>query len=187
LVVSVSLKCPACNSQRLNKAGLRCLANRETVQRYLCPDCGFRFSEKSYKQCRTSRNRRVCATCQGAKNLEEQTQYERPAGGTNQNKTSPQIKGKLVEYCFHMQKQGYSEATIRLNRIALKVLLERGADLLNPESVKDVIAKQTTWSQSRKRNAINAYSLFLKINGLTWEKPKSEVSRKIPFIPTEAE
>jgi integrase len=136
--------------------------------------------------CSNSSNSRVCAARQGAKNLENQTQYEKPAGGTNRNNPSPQVKGKLVEYCFHMQKQGYAESTIRLNRTALKVLLERGANLLYPESVKEVIAKQK-WSQSRKRNVINAYGLFLKINGLKWEKPKCKVTRKIPFIPEEAE
>lgn len=132
-------------------------------------------------------NYRVCATPRSAKNLEIQNQIERPAGGTSEDKTPADIKGKIVQYCFYMQKQGYSEGTIHLNRIALKVLSERGAELLNPESVKEVIANQKAWSENRKRNVINAYGLFLKVNGLTWEKPKCEVTRKIPFIPTEQE
>jgi integrase len=97
------------------------------------------------------------------------------------------IKGKIVEYCFYMQKQGYKEATIRLNRTVLKVLSERGAELLDPDSVKEVIAQQKQWSENRKRNVIIAYGLFIKLNGLKWEKPKCHVTRKFPFIPSEAE
>jgi integrase len=117
--------------------------------------------------------------------LEEKLLTERPADGTET--TPADVKGKLVEYAFYMQKQAYSEATIRLNTTALRVLLARGAQLLNPESVKEAIARQKAWSESRKRNVINAYSLFLKLNGLHWEKPKTKVTQKFPFIPQESE
>jgi len=97
------------------------------------------------------------------------------------------VKGRLVEYCFQMQRQGYSESTIRLHRTALKILAERGADLTLPETVKEVIAKQK-WSENRKRNVINAYNSFLNYCGLSWEKPFCKArTQKIPFIPTEAE
>ena len=68
----------------------------------------------------------------------------------------------------------------------LRILSDRKADLLNSESVKETIAKQK-WSENRKRIAINAYSLFLKLNGKQWDKPKCHVNRKFPFIPTEQE
>lgn len=35
-----------------------------------------------------------------------------------------------------MQKQGYSESTIRLNCTWLKMLILSGANLINPEGVK---------------------------------------------------
>jgi hypothetical protein len=44
-----------------------------------------------------------------------------------------------------------------------------------------------TSEKARKRNVINAYSLFLKFQGLTWDKPKCQAPQKFPFIPTEAE
>jgi len=69
----------------------------------------------------------------------------------------------------------------------LRTLLARNADLFNPESVKEILAREKAWSQNRRRNVINAYALFLKHNGLKWEKPKCQVSQKIPFIPTEQE
>ena len=76
--------------------------------------------------------------------------------------------------------------TIRCNVSALRTLAKRGADLHDPESVKGVIARQK-WSGHRRRNVIQAYTLFLKMNGAHWEKPKYTVETKIPFIPTEQE
>lgn len=107
-------------------------------------------------------------------------QREGLAGATTE------VKGKVVEYTWWMTKQGYSKATIKLHNSALRTLVTRGANLSDPESVKEVIAKQT-WSEARRRNVINAYSLFLKRNGSHWEKPKCRVTQKIPFIPTEQE
>jgi integrase len=102
------------------------------------------------------------------------------------------IKGKLLEYAFYMQKQGYAKDTIRGNSSCLRALLTNSANLLDPESVKeilakDVLAKQPKWGSNRRRNIITAYTLFLKINGLQWEKPKCKVTRKFPFIPIEQE
>jgi integrase len=97
------------------------------------------------------------------------------------------VKGKLVEFAFYMEKQGYARETIRGNNSCLRALLTRKADLLDPESVKEALAKEQRWSQNRRRNIINAYTLFLKINRTQWEKPLCNVVRKIPFIPTEQE
>jgi integrase len=119
--------------------------------------------------------------------LETELFKERPAGGTTSAQTDPEVKGKVIGYAFYMEKQNYSPATIKLNMTALKVISVRGANLLDPESVKEVISKQKAWSESRKRNVINAYALFVKLNGLQWERPKTKVTQKIPFIPREEE
>ena len=39
-----SLQCPECGSKRIWKAGLR-YSTSEEIQRYICRDCGFRFSD----------------------------------------------------------------------------------------------------------------------------------------------
>jgi len=44
-----SLRCPECGSAKLYRAGLRYLSNGKTVQRWLCRNCGFRFSEPKVK------------------------------------------------------------------------------------------------------------------------------------------
>jgi integrase len=95
-----------------------------------------------------------------------------------------------------MQKQGYDHETIRGWQNCLQALLRENADLLNPESVKEVLAKDTfkktpRWGQYRRQNIINAYTLWLRVNKMhvwdKWEKPKNKITRKFPFIPTEQE
>jgi len=98
----------------------------------------------------------------------------------------PTEKGKLVEFAWWMKKQGYANETIRTYVTCLKVLCSDGASLNDPESIKEAIAKRK-WSESRKCNAVKAYTLFLKLNGMQWEKPRYKATRKLPFIPTEEE
>jgi integrase len=64
--------------------------------------------------------------------------------------------------------------------------MELGADLWNPDSVKEVLAKQP-WGQGYKHNIVYSYESFMKKNGLTWERPKYKKPQSLPFIPTEAE
>ena len=204
------MQCPYCGSQRLYKDGLRYLADGTSVQRWLCRNCGYRFTDPNHRRHSEWKNPpfnlnlQNCLdhNCQGNNDPEwrdstslgrlvqtlatvEKENEKRDAGATTTNKAD--IKGKIVEYCFYMQKRGYAESTIRLHRNALKTLAERGANLMDPESVKEVIARQK-WSENRRRNVINAYDRFAKYVGLTWGEAilQSEDS-KIPFIPTEAE
>ena len=99
----------------------------------------------------------------------------------------PYVLGKLVQYAAWMERQRYSNATIKLNLSCLRTLSAKGADILDIENVKEVIAKTKSWGESRKRNIINAYNLFLKLNDQHWEKPKCHVEPKFPFIPKEEE
>lgn len=117
---------------------------------------------------------RICAILKEAENLTSATETKTVA--MNLENTPQETKGKIIEYCFHLQKQSYSPETIRLNKTALKVLVERGAELLNPESVKEVIAKQKTCSEARRRNVINGYGQFLKYNGVQCEKYENDIS-----------
>jgi len=177
-----ALACPQCSSTLLYKDGSRYTSEGQ-VQRWLCRECSYRFSEpgKSYKQCQTNTQRQVCELLtEDSKNLSA-TETKTVAGD---EKTD--LKGKIVEYAWKMKKQGYAEATIKLNHTVLKVLMDREANLVDPESVKETIARQS-WSPNRKRNVIVAYSSFLKFIGLSWEPPICNLTRKIPFIPTEQE
>ena len=193
------LKCPQCLSDRLYKDGMRYLSDGGVVQRWLCRNCGYRFSEKplqplqnNSKQslnsyCAVVTGYRLSAILQEAKKLDYTTETKTVVGDkTKLAIDNPTIKGKLLEYEFWMQKQNLSPETIRLNRTCLKMLTLNGADLLDPESTKAALIRYKV-SESRKRNAITAYTQFLKLNNMTWEKPKCKVTRKFPFIPLEKE
>ncbi len=119
-----------------------------------------------------------------SKNLTEVTRQEQAQreGIT----LSTDFRGKVIEYVWWMQKGGYSPSTILSRSKLLKILVKRGANLYDPETVKAAIAKQQ-WSLGRKANAVDAYTSFLKMTGGKWEPPKYQGIRKIPFIPTEAE
>ncbi len=113
---------------------------------------------------------------------------KRAAGATETSKSqTADIKSKLVEFAWWMKKRGYAESTITSRVKILKTLLKRGADLYDPESVKDTIARQEGWSNGRKELAVEAYSSFLLMLGLTWEPPRYKRIEKLPFIPLESE
>ena len=98
------------------------------------------------------------------------------------------MKGKIIEFLWWAEKQGLSPETIRGYGSCLRALRSRGANLLDPESVKEVIAKEKRWSPNRRRNVISSYTKFLSFLGLSWDKPKCKVIRKLPsFIPMESE
>jgi len=191
-----AVRCPACTSQCVWKDGIRKTAYGD-VQRYLCRDCGYRFSNSKVLP-HVGQSKKIVNKpfehrfhCQvgaapvlrRAKNLVEVVKplKEGPAGATKQD-----AKGKIVEFAWYMKKQGYAETTIHLYSTTLQLLVKRGANIFDPESVKEVIAKQK-WGESRKHNAIASYTLFLKTHGKTWEPPRCNVTRKLPFIPTESE
>jgi len=194
--------CPECGSQRIWKNGLR-YTNRGEIQRYICRACGYRFSEtiwsssdppehvqKIHRKLLNSApalpfNRQVCVTeTQGAKNLAEvESRIEKWAAGA----TKPEIKGKIVEFAWWLKKQGYKMSTIKVRVKALKWLIVLGADILNPESVKDVIAKKESWDDSTKGVICVAYESFLTMHGLAWKKPRYKGRGSLPFIPLESE
>jgi integrase len=173
--------CPECSSSNIHKDGVRESKTGLQTQKLKCGVCGRKFSESYIRFVRQKEDRQLCAILQEAKKLDSITETKTVMG----DKKTTQ-KGQIIQYCFHMEKQGYAEATRRLHFSSLQTLMKRDANLSDPESVKEVIAKQK-WSQNRRRNVIVAYTYFLKLRGLTWEQPKYTITRKIPFIPTEQE
>jgi integrase len=93
----------------------------------------------------------------------------------------------VQENAFWMQKEGYAEATISRRIRMLTTLANKGANLLDPESVKEAIARQQKWNVKTKEIGVETYSCFLKMQGKTWNPPKYKSVRKLPFIPTEDE
>jgi integrase len=96
------------------------------------------------------------------------------------------VIGKIVEYSFWLLKQGYAESTIEGRIKVLKRLQKLGANILDPETIKEILTKQS-WSEGRKEFVVEAYSNFLIMTKGSWNPPRYRRIEKIPFIPTEQE
>jgi len=234
------LCCPECGSERLYKAGLRYLKDGSIVQRWLCRNCGYRFSKPKVKlnvsmklrktlnsgsdllnsritKCDFSfqegLNNSPFSRCKDVgphkltvlgkqlntfpsynskhqvgdlkelKNLIATEQKQTVAGDLQK----AEAKGKIVEFLWKLKRDGYSNATIEHYGKFLKSLLKKGADLMNPESVKDVIATQDKWGNNTKCLVVAAYHSFASFSGIHWKPPKYKPTRKLPFIPLEKE
>ena len=187
-------KCPQCGSQRIYRDGLRYLTDGTTVQRWLCRECYCRFSEKEPLQKNRDwqintasaivSNRQVCELLtEESKNLAEVTRQEiAQREGTTQ---TVDVKGKLVEFAWWLQKEGYGSAKNRLNM--LKRLVDLGANLGDPESVKEILAKKQEWTDGYKMLLMYTFESFLKMEGRSWQRPRYKQIKTLPFIPTEEE
>jgi len=62
-----------------------------------------------------------------------------------------------------------------------------GANIFDPNSIKEVIARQETWNEDSKLLAVVAYASFAQMAGIRFEPPRYRPTQKFPFIPTEEE
>jgi len=92
----------------------------------------------------------------------------------------------LFRFGWHMRRKGYAEVTIKTWLRKLRRLAVLGAELLDPESVKEAIAK-ADWKENTKNLTVSVYTAFLESMGKTWEPPSYRKVEEIPFIPTEEE
>jgi integrase len=193
----ISLSCPRCRSSRLWRAGVRHSTFGDQIQRWFCRDCRFRFSDSEDVQKAWSAierferqslksgddivsNSQICVT--ETKNLAAEQQKTEVL---RRNDLST-AKGKIVEYEFWMMKQGYAKTTIEARGRIMNRLVRLGANLYDPEQIKEIIAKQP-WSEGRKEVVTETYSNYLVMAGGKWNPPKYHRIEKIPFIPTEQE
>jgi integrase len=173
--------CPRCQSVKVWKDGLRKNGGFE-AQRYFCRECGHRFSDSLHSLGFSvpSEIEVSCQVCDGeSKNL-----IVVPENGTTGEISEK--KSLLFQFTWYMKKQAFAESTIQTRVRQIDVLIKRGANINDPESVKEAIASQS-WVNKRKQNVVDTYSCFLKMLGKSWVPPKYKQVHKIPFIPTESE
>lgn len=171
--------CPECGSIRSFKDGTRILNNGEKAQRYLCRECGYRYTPTvtlNYFKTKVGTSQ-ICALREEAKNL---------VGSTTQKQVVGEI-AEIEKFLGWMKNQGYKPSTITRRKAALYGLHKLNADLSDPESVKETIAKQDHWKASQKQVVVFAYDLYAKHYGHTWNRPFYEAIRELPFIPQERE
>jgi integrase len=101
-------------------------------------------------------------------------------------KAEQDAKGKLLEFAWTMAKRQLSEQTIKHRIYRLNVLVQKGADLTNPESVETVLATEK-WTPANKRFFVMAYQAFTRTMKIEWTPLRIKCQPKQPFIPAEAE
>ena len=168
---SQSPTCPKCKSKKVWRDGLRFATLGNPVQRWLCRDCGFRFSDsgdtgkakqavETVEMIETNQLKSedcIDYTCQicalGAKNLTatelktvagDKAKQKKPFSFGNE-KNIEKLVGKtrllMEDFTAYLQREGYVEENQYAPLLAHLVL--DGADLLDPESIKTAIATQT--------------------------------------------
>lgn len=175
--------CPECGSNRAFNNGHRTLSNGQQVQRFLCRECGYRYSEKNLSVNRGyTQKRQVCVVLQDAKNLDTATETKTVAGVIGKTKPlPPEAKGQLVKFSAYLEREGYSGKICYLS--FLSTLARRGANLNDPENVKTQIARQKSWNDSSKVLAVYAYDAFCMMEGLTWKKPTYRQEEATIWLP----
>ncbi|MEM1589924.1 MAG: zinc ribbon domain-containing protein, partial [Candidatus Bathyarchaeia archaeon] len=142
--MTTPIHCPHCGSTLFWKDGMRYLPDGSAIQRYVCRSCGRRLSEPS---CKTEKqNYKPILLERAPLTLEAQTE-KRDAGAAGQTLDGAKIKEVIINFVWWMRKQGYAESTIERRSKILEVLAKRGANLYDPESVKETLARQK-WDEN---------------------------------------
>jgi integrase len=198
--------CPKCRSNKVWRDAKRYTKLGDEIQRWYCRDCGRRFSDpidiansrsklerieriesKSLKTAdKIDISRQICVT--ETKNLVAEPQRNRflRRNETIQLQVNANIPEKVVNYLLWLKKQGYAESTI-FDRVKIIKFLAKNANLDDPESIKELIAKRDSWGLGRKEIVVECYSNYLICVGGTWNPPRYKAVEKLPFIPTESE
>jgi hypothetical protein len=95
---------------------------------------------------------------------------------------SPDTKSILFNFSWWMKKEGYASSTIKTRERLLRRLIKCGAEINNPESIKEIIAKQE-WCSKRKMNAADTYTAYLRMYNKTWKPPRYRYVKKNPLYP----
>ena len=177
--------CPECEGKEVWNDGFR-YTNNGQIQRYVCRNCGFRFSKSPAIRRKNifvngcNNSRQICVTqTKGTKNLiKVETINETAQRESN-------IKGQLISFAWHLKKMGRSDSTIKTYLDYLEILAKAG-DLLKPEEIKLLIANNLK-SRNTKCLVCYAYDSFLKFLDIPWEKPQYKQEHKRAFIPTDDE
>jgi integrase/predicted RNA-binding Zn-ribbon protein involved in translation (DUF1610 family) len=126
-------------------------------------------------------NYQLCAIKKEAKKLELTQKLKICA----RDETLPQnVAGLIAQFLAYLEKEGFCKETEYPNLI--RRLAKLGANLLDPETVKEAIGRMTV-KDGMKLQYVCAYSAFAIMLKISWAPPKYRQEEIIPFIPDESE
>jgi integrase len=195
--------CPQCKSKKLWRDGFRYPMLGNQVQRWLCRDCSYRFSEKpSQEKQEWSINKpsylpsssQICVS--ETKNLGSATELKTVAGEKkslenkkhmlpqrkNVDPESDEVRALVAVYRGWLEKEGFAKESHYPSNLLR--LVRVGADLHDPESVKTVIDR-IEFKKGTKLQYVYAYDAFDRMLKLNWEPPSYSQEETIPFLPEE--
>ncbi|MEM3464443.1 MAG: hypothetical protein QXL91_06230, partial [Candidatus Bathyarchaeia archaeon] len=97
-----NLSCPQCGSTRLYKDGLRYLASGQAIQRWLCRNCGYRFSEKTLNN--SNKFQRVQKVQRQILNSTDALTFNCQGSGEASPSRAPTSQGGLVKTLAEVEK-----------------------------------------------------------------------------------
>jgi integrase/transcription elongation factor Elf1 len=192
LYLKVFGMCPLCDSPKVLRDGNRKLKTGVSVQRYVCKECGHRFTIKdnnyifamNISQIGADKVKNLVDSVNAMENqlaiADESRQPQLPI-------LMPQFADEIDQYDAWMKKNGMAESTRERRVRLLNTMAKRGIDILDSEDVKVGIANQDKWSVKTKALAVECYQSFLEMTGQEWAAPIYKPTHKIPRVPSEEE
>ena len=188
--------CPQCGSKKAWRAGIRHSVFGDTIQRWLCRNCGLRFSDPNDIQKSWSRVEKITRTQRQSLKSEADIVFSRQICVTETKNLAAEqqtievprrtdLKSAIVNFLWKLRKDNYSPDTIRAYGFSLQQLVNLGIDLYNPETFLETMAQQTNLTQTRKYSLAKAYRSFLTANKIETELPTYKITRPLPYIPCE--
>ena len=183
--------CPVCAGNIIYKDGIYYTNDGLEKQRWLCRSCDKRFTIPTRLNVGKSTS---CFTQISAHGVAKNLVKENPQ--TKGNNINLQVVGDVSNqplinpiqgHLQYLKNNGYQPSTIERRMNCLNRLIALGANLADPESVKQIIAEQTRWKASNKQVVVFAYDLYAKQYGIQWQRPWYNAVRELPFIPQERE
>jgi integrase len=179
----------------------------EKIQRWSCRDCAFKFSDpldverakkalqaiESIESMKLKSPDDIGSNCQIC--VENNKETKNLVADQTTTLVIPQKreydkqdqKGAVVEFLFYMQKENRAKDTYEPYCYSLEFLINNGADLFDPESVKTTLTDTLNLkTNARKYNLVKAYKAFMAAYGLKGTLPSFKPTRKLPYLPPEA-
>jgi integrase len=180
--------CPECKSEKYFRDGKRKLANGETAQRYVCRVCDYRYTYPTNLNAISANSDSIRICTDVVKNLEPVQRHKFCAGDAI--KVDANTKGLLTQFYAYMEREAYSVESDYVDKV--KHLAIRGANLLEPESVKTIIGQMHRKDGKPTKNGTKmlycyAYDAFVKMLKLHWDMPTYTQEDHDPFVPDETE